>query len=383
MRRKLLMIPGPIEVDEQVLMTNGKPVDSHVSPVFIETYGACLDGLKTVFAAEDGMPFVIAGSGTYAMELAVANVVEPEDRCIVLETGYFSWRMADILLRHGGVVDLVKAEVGMVPDLDDVETALKSGAKILAITHVDTSTGVVAPVKEYAALGRKYNALVIVDGVCAVAGQEFRQKDWDVDICLTGSQKALAAPPGLALVMARPRALKAFEGRKTPVGSYYADWNLWLPIMRAYMDRKPSYFATPAVNLVDSLAVSVQQILEEGMDARWKRHRKVSKAFKAGSTALGLNQIPVEEAHRADTLTTLYYPEGVDAALLGRIGKAGVALAGGLYPELKTQYFRVGHMGNNGIQEILTTLSAIESGLGIQDGSGVAAAQAEWVKNND
>ncbi len=131
-----------------------------------------------------------------------------------------------------------------------MEEALKRGAKVLTITQVDTSTGVLAPVKEYAALARRYGALVVVDGVCAVGGQEFRQTEWDVDICLTASQKALAVPPGLALVMVRPRALEVFNKRKAPVSSYYADWTQWLPVMQAYMDRKPAYFATPPVNLI-------------------------------------------------------------------------------------------------------------------------------------
>ena len=341
---------------------------------------SCLEGLRDVFAAPDGTPFVIAGSGTFAMELAVANLIEPGDRAVVLETGYFSWRMADVLTRHGAQVEQVGAEVGHAPSLADVEAALKKGAKVLTVTHVDTSTGVCAPVKDYAALARRYNALVVVDGVCAVGGQEFRQTDWDVDVCLTGSQKALAVPPGLALVMARPRAIEAFKARKIPVASYYADWGLWLPIMQAYMDRKPSYFATPAVNLVAALAESVKQINAEGMEARWARHRRLSAAFKAGAAALGLGQIPVTEDLRAVTLTTLYFPEGVDGSLLKRVSAAGVSLAGGLYPAIKTRYFRVGHMGVNGIGELLRTLSAIEQGLDVQSGAGVAAAQQEWLK---
>ena len=229
-------------------------------------------------------------------------------------------------------------------------------------------------------MARRYHALVIVDGVCAVAGQEFRQTEWDVDICLTGSQKALAVPPGLAVVMVRDRALEVFNARKTPVASYYADWTLWLPIMQAYLDRKPAYFATPAVNLINALKVSVDQICKEGMEARWKRHQLLSDSFKSGAAALGLEQIPELPENQATTLTTLFYPDGVDGALLKRVAEAGVNLAGGLYPSLKTKYFRVGHMGVNGIGEILRTLSAIETGLGIKSGIGVSAAQKEWSK---
>lgn len=380
MAKQLLMIPGPVELDSDVLAALSRPQVGHVNPKFIETFGACLDGLREIFAAPDGQPFVVAGSGTLAMELAVANVIEPGDRAVVVESGYFSARMADVLKRHGAQVDMVTAAVGQVPSLAEVEAALSSGAKVLAITHVDTSTAVVAPVQAYADLARRYNTLTLVDGVCAVGGQEFRQTEWDVDLCLTGSQKALAAPPGLAIVMARPRALAALKARQVPVASYYCDWNLWLPVMQAYAARKPAYFATPAVNLVTALAESIQQITAEGMLARWARHRKLSAAFKAGSSALGIRQVPVSEELRAVTLTTMYYPEGSDPALVGQVGQAGVAIAGGLHPAIARQSFRVGHMGVDGISEILTTLSALEKGLKIHSGVAVAAAQSAWLK---
>jgi alanine-glyoxylate transaminase / serine-glyoxylate transaminase / serine-pyruvate transaminase len=378
--KPLLMIPGPVEVDANVLEALGRPPLGHTSPKFIEIFGACLDSLRTVFAAPDGLPVVVAGSGTLAMEMAVANVVERGNRAVVVETGTFSQRMADILKRSGAEIEVVSAEVGQVPEPEQVEAALKKGAKVLTVTHVDTSTGVLAPVQKYAQLARRYGALVIVDGVCAVAGQEFRQTDWEVDICLTASQKALACPPGLALVMARPRALEAFRARTTPVSSYYADWTLWLPVVQAYLDRKPAYFATPPVNLVAALGESVRQITAEGMDARWRRHQRLSEAFKAGIAALGLKQIPAEKENQAATLTTIYFPDGVDASLVKRISELGVEVAGGLYPTIKTRYFRVGHMGSDGMGEILQTLSAIEKALNTATGVGVAAANRAWLR---
>lgn len=378
MSRNLLMIPGPVEVNDDVLTAMGKPAYSHVSPEFIEAFGWVLENLRTVFAAPDGSALVIPGSGTCAMELAVASVVERGDRAVVIETGYFSWRMRDLLERHGAQVDLVAAPAGNAPSVAEVETALKKGAKILAVTHVDTSTGVLVPLKEYATIAQQYGALVVVDGVCSVAGQELRMQEWGIDIALTASQKALAVPAGLALVMARPKAVAAFKTRKTPVGSYYADWGLWMPVMEAYLERRPAYFGTPAVNTVFALAESVRQILDEGMEARWSRHAKLSEAFKAGAAALGLKQIPLRKDLEATTLTTLYYPDGQDAAGLKRVAAAGVSLAGGLYPDLKSQYFRVGHMGNNSIGELLETLAAIEQAFDLEIGAGLAAAQKTW-----
>lgn len=378
MKKKLLMIPGPIEFENDVLQAMATPSYSHTDPHFVETFGQALEDLKTVFAAPNGFPIVIPGSGTCAMELAVANVVQPGDRAVVVETGYFSWRLRDILERHGAKTNLVKAAAGKVPSLDAVKTNLAKGAKLLAITHVDTSTGVLAPIKEYAQLAHEAGALVLVDGVCSIGGQELRMEDWGIDVVLTGSQKALAVPAGLALVMASTKALAAFESRKKPVASYYCDWGNWIPIMRAYLARQVAYFGTPAVNNVFALAASLKTILTEGMDARWLRHARVSRAFKAGAAALGLKQIPAKPENQAVTLTTLYYPVGKDASSLKRAGDAGVILAGGLYPDLKTKYLRVGHMGNTGIGEVLQTLSALEAALDLTPGKGVAATQRSW-----
>lgn len=378
MTRSLLMIPGPVEVDSEVLAVLAEPQVGHVNPKFIEVFGACLDDLRDVFAAPDGQPFVVAGSGTLAMEMAVANLVEPGMPVVVVSGGYFAGRMAEILQRHGAQVELVEGEIGDVPPLGQVAAALKNGARLLAITQVDTSTGVLSPVKELAALGRRYEALVVVDGVCSVGGQELRQTEWDVDVCLTASQKALATPPGLALVMARPRALDAFQRRQTPVGSYYADWGKWLPIMQAYQARKAAYFATPPVNLVKALGRSLQQIMTEGLENVWQRHLRLSQAFKAGIQALGIEQVPLHPAVQAATLTTMYYPQGYDASLVGKIAAQGVVVAGGLLPQIAARTFRVGHMGIDGIGEILRTLAAMETALE-QPGVAVAAAQKAWI----
>ena len=250
----------------------------------------------------------------------------------------------------------------------------------MTITHVDTSTAVGADVQGLAALGRRFGALVVVDGVCSVAGEEMRQDDWGIDLALTASQKAIGVPPGLALVVAGPRAMDAFHQRKTPVLNYYADWTQWLPIMQAYEERRPSYYGTPPVNLIWALNVSLGQILEEGMDARFARHRRLSDALKAGIAALGMSQVPVSAGKTATTLTAPYYPEGVDGAMLKHVGQAGVILAGGLHPEIKAQYFRIGHMGAVTRSDILATLGAIEYGVAqvgyeFELGAGLAAAQ--------
>jgi alanine-glyoxylate transaminase/serine-glyoxylate transaminase/serine-pyruvate transaminase len=388
--RKLLMIPGPIEFTPEVLRAMGMATTSHVAPNFIEAFGQALERMREVFLCPSGQPFVIAGTGTLAMDTTAANLVEPGDRALVVNTGYFGDRYGDILERYGAEVTHVRAPaVGDAPSLEDVEAALKAGDpstgsgrgyKLMTITHVDTSTAVGADVKALAALGREYGVIVIVDGVCAVAGEEMRQEEWGIDLALTASQKAIGTPPGLALVVAGPRAMEAFRNRKTPVSNYYADWTQWLPIMEAYEARQAGYFGTPAVNLIWALNVSLGQILEEGMDARFARHRRLSQALKAAVGALGMKQVPVSPEKSATTLTAPYFPDGVDRAMLGYAKEAGVILAGGLHPAIKARYFRVGHMGVVSASDILSTVGAIEAGLAragykFEPGAGLSAAQ--------
>lgn len=383
--RTLLMIPGPIEFEPAVLAAMGAPTTSHIAPGFIEAFGQALERMRDVFLCPDGQPFIVAGSGTLAMDLAGANLIEPGDRALVVNTGYFGDRYGMLLERYGAEVTHVRAPVGGRPALEDVEQALKANSfKLMTVTHVDTSTGVIADVKALAALGHEHGALIVADGVCSVAGEELRMAEWGVDVALTASQKAVSVPPGLALLVAGPRAMQAFRARRTPVANYYADWNNWLPIMEAYEARRVGYFGTPAVNLIWALSVSLGQILDEGMEARFERHRALSRACKSAIAALGLSQVPVEPAFAANTMTAPYYPQGVAASdLLPRIKAAGAVVAGGLHPQIKASYFRIGHMGPTNLGDVLATIGAVEAGLAgcgylVEIGAGVAAALAAY-----
>jgi alanine-glyoxylate transaminase/serine-glyoxylate transaminase/serine-pyruvate transaminase len=377
------MIPGPVEFDPEVMRALGTKTASHVAPEFISIFGRALKKVREVCLAPSAQPFVVAGSGTLAMELAVANLVEPGERALVVNTGYFSDRMALLLERYGAEVVQEKCAPGEVPDVAAVERVLASGRfKVMTVTHVDTSTGVLAPVEALVKAAGRHGVLSVVDGVCATAGETFHQEAWGADVYLTASQKAIGVPPGLALLSVSPRALDAWRARRTPVRSLYADFGEWLPIMEAYEAGRASYFATPPVNLVYALEVSLGQILREGMEARFARHRRMAQAFRAGWRALGLKLLPVNESVAANTLSALYYPEGVDMTMLGRAREQGVVLAGGLHPQLKTRYFRVGHMNVVGPGDVLATVGAVERALAAaghkaQPGAGVAAAQAE------
>jgi alanine-glyoxylate transaminase/serine-glyoxylate transaminase/serine-pyruvate transaminase len=384
--RNLLMIPGPVEFDPAVLRAVGSPTTSHVAPNFIDIFGACLEQMRQVFLCPDGQPFILAGSGTLAMDFVGSNLTEPGDPALVLQTGYFSDRFDQILQHYGADTRLLPAPVGGRSSLEEVETALKARAyKMIVITHVDTSTGVAADIRGAAALARRYGALCVVDGVCSVAGEELRMTEWGVDAVLTASQKAIGVPPGLALAVLGPAAMTALRARKTPPASYYTNWNHWLPVMEAYEARKPAYFATPAVNLVAALHVGLEQILKEGLAARFERHRAISRACKAGLAALGLGQVPFSADISAVTLSAPRFPKGIAGPeFLGHVNRAGVILAGGLHPAIRSEYFRIGHMGAVTIGDVMAVLSAVEHalaacGIKTEPGSGLAAAQrAYW-----
>ena len=380
--RTLLMIPGPIEFEPAVLQALGAPTTSHVAPNFIEAFGQALERMREVWLCPSGQPFVVAGSGTLAMDMAGANLIEPGDKALVLSTGTFGERYAELLARYGAEVTVLSAPLGGTVDLEEVEAALRNGSyKLMTVTHVDTSTGVRVDPQPLGALGQEYGVLTVLDGVCSVAGEELRQEAWSIDLALTASQKAIGVPPGLALLVAGPRVMDAWRARQTPVGNYYADWSRWLPIMEAYEARRPSYFGTPPVNLICALNVSLGQILAEGMEARFARHRRLGEACKAAIGALGLDQVPTDPAHAAATLTAPYYPEGITGPdLLPKVKAAGAILAGGLHPQIKARYFRIGHMGATKPGDLLATIGALETGLqgcgyAFEPGVGVAAAQ--------
>jgi alanine-glyoxylate transaminase/serine-glyoxylate transaminase/serine-pyruvate transaminase len=385
--RTLLMIPGPIEFDPEVLAALGAPTTSHVAPDFIEIFGQSLERLRQIFLCNDGQPFILAGSGTLAMDTVGANLVEPGDRALVINTGYFGDRFGALLERYGAQVTYLRAALGGRPSLEEVEQALRNSTyKLVTVTHVDTSTGVLTDVKGLATLARRYDSMLVVDGVCSVAGEELRMSEWGVDVAFTASQKAVGVPPGLALVVAGPRAMQHFKTRKTPVMNYYADWTNWLPVMQAYEARKPGYFGTPAVNLVWALHVSLGQILQEGMENRFARHVAISQAFKAAIVGMGLEQVPLPVEVAAHTMTAPRYPKGVDGGdFLPKVARAGAFLAGGLHPEIKSQYFRIGHMGTVTLGDALATVGAIEKtladcGYRFKVGSGLEAALQAYQK---
>ncbi|MFP4064497.1 MAG: pyridoxal-phosphate-dependent aminotransferase family protein [Bacteroidales bacterium] len=363
--RKTLMIPGPIECETNVLQAMGAPPKSHTAPDFIKSFGNCLNMMKKVWMCPSGQPFLVAGTGTLAMEMAAANLIEEDDHALVISTGYFGKRYAEILERHGAKITILEAPVGDVVKTEDIEEELQHrDYKLMTFTHVDTSTAVMVDAASMGALGRKHNVLTVLDGVCSVAGEEIRQEEWGIDVVLTASQKAIGIPPGLALLVASPKAMETWKSRKTRVRSYYADWNNWLPIMDAYTAGKPAYFGTPAVNLVTALETGLNNILQEGLQERFERHKKTGLAFREAIRALGLSMIPKNETVAANTLSAPYLPEDVSLPdFMKAMGEAEVIIAGGLLPEIKGRYIRIGHMGSVAHTDLMNAIRGIARSL--------------------
>jgi alanine-glyoxylate transaminase/serine-glyoxylate transaminase/serine-pyruvate transaminase len=263
-----------------------------------------------------------------------------------------------------------------VPKLDEVERKLAQGNyKALLVVHVDTSTGAANPIKELGALAKARNVLFVVDAVCSMGGMNLEVDGWGIDVCFTGSQKALAVPPGMAVISFGAKAEAAREQRKAPMGTFYGDLKRWKPVMQ-----DPTiYFATHPVNMVYALHVSSTRILKEGLEARYARHAKIASSFRAAMRGIGLKLL-CDDADASNTLTVTRYPDSVNDADFRKTlaENYGVTTAGGLGP-LKGKTFRVGHMGNVNRNDILATIAGIEGsltrqGYSFQAGAGTAAA---------
>jgi len=374
--RELLMIPGPTNVDSSVLRALSRPTLSHVSSEFVEIFKQSLVNLKKVFMT-NGEAFIVAGSGTLAMEMAVANVVEPNDKVLNLVSGVFGQRFVDVTKYHRALPTVVEAPWGEAVKPDMVKDALqRNNYKAVTVVHVDTSTGVANPIREIGQVVKNYSdALYIVDTVCSLGGMEVRVDDWKIDMCLTGSQKCLGVPPGLALLVVREEAMKLLETRRNPIDFYYGDFKNWLPIMR-----DPSkYFATPPVNMVYALSEALKLVLEEGLEKRFRRHYVCAEALRAAIDALNL-KIVAEREYASNTITAIHYPVKVeDQAFRTGMKECGVVVAGGLGP-LKGKGFRIGHMGNVNLNDITSTIGAVEItlrnlGYRFEYGAGLKAAQ--------
>lgn len=369
-----LLIPGPIEISDEVSQSMSKFAQSHVGPQFVNVFGETLGMLRKLFQTENpkSQPFVIAGSGTLGWDLVAANLVEPGEDVLVLHTGYFANSFADCFEIYGAKPKQLKAPIGGRPQLPEIEKELKSKKyKAITVTHVDTSTGVLSKIKPLSDLVQRVSpdTLLIVDGVCSIGAEELHFDDMKVDVALTASQKAIGCPPGLSIMMCSEKAMNVFSNRKTPPGSYYASFKNWTPIMQNYEAKKPSYFATPPTQLVGALHTALTQLLKTSMSERFAKHKQVSDKVKKAVTDMGLKQLAADEDDQAHAMTAIYLPEGLTPPeILPKLMDRGVIFAGGLHKEIATRYIRFGHMGVTAMQEeqrgeVDKALKALKEGL--------------------
>jgi aspartate aminotransferase-like enzyme len=375
-KEKLLMIPGPSPVHPRIINSLALPTVSHVSPVLVEELKEALANLKKIVFCEKGEPFIVAGAGTLAMEMAILNTVEKSESFLVLSQGFFGERMGQIAQSFGFDCDIIECEWGKAVLPEELEKKLSEKEyKAVTATHVDTCTGACAPVKDYAEILKKHDALYIIDGVCATGGIEERMDEWGVDVILTAAQKCFGAPPGLSILVLSEKAMEKRRSMER-IPAYYSDVLKWLPIMK-----DPSkYFSTPCVNEIRAFYEGIKIVLEEGIEKRFLRHARVAKAIRVALAELGFSFF-TQEPFLADTLSVVKYPEGVeDKSFRTTYYENGIVVAGGL-GETAGKVFRMGHMGNLSASQVHFALDALERTLSVlgykfEEGSGLQAAKA-------
>jgi serine---pyruvate transaminase len=365
--KRYLFTPGPTPVPPEVLAVGAEPMVHHRGADFREVYARTLGRLKEVFRTEsDVLLFTASGSG--AMESAVANLCAPAERVVVVSHGAFGERWVAICEQNGLDVEAIRYEWGEAPDADEVGAVVRqSGAAVVLCQQSDTSTGVVADVRALkAAVG---DATLVVDAISSLGAVPLETDAWGIDVVVSGSQKALMSPPGLAMASVPPHVLE----RAKPSRSFYFDW----PRNKRAQDALDAAF-TPAVSLVRSLDVALGLILDDGLDAAFARHVRLGRAARAGVKAMGLELFSPDDDSAA-VVTAARVPEGVDGtALLAHLREAhGVTLAPG-HAHLKGKIFRIGHIGWFDVFDIASAVAAIElslTELGANIERGVAVAR--------
>ena len=369
--KRYLFTPGPTPVPPEVLAVMAEPVVHHRGPDFARTYERVLARLKEVFRTDDDV-LLFTASGTGAFESAVANLVDPGERHLVVSAGNFGERWAEMVAAYGAELVHLRLPWGETPAPEALAAELERSGPVKAVylVHSETSTGVVADVEALARVAKDAGAIVVVDAVSSLGAVPLETAAWSIDVVVSGSQKALMAPPGLGMASVSPAALEAAGSAPR----YYFDWQRTL-----VAQRKLDAPFTPAVTLVKALDVALGLILAEGLDAAFDRHVRLGRACREGIKAMGLELASPDE-DRAAVVTTVRAPEELDvkAFLLDLRDRLGVQLIGG-QGEWAGKVFRIGHIGYFDLFDITTALAAVEDGLvaaGVAVDRGVAVSAA-------
>jgi alanine-glyoxylate transaminase/serine-glyoxylate transaminase/serine-pyruvate transaminase len=358
---RILLGPGPSLTSPRVMRAMAAPTVGHLDPLMIAMLDDVRGSLIRLFRApRDSFAFAVSGTGTSGMETAVANMVADGTRVTVVVTGYFGDRIAQMCERYGATVTRVNTEWGRAADPAALERSLAATpADIVAMVQGETSTGVLNPVRDLAAIARRHSALTIVDAVTSFGGVPLDVSAWGIDVCYSCTQKCLGAPSGLAPIVFGPRALE----RTVKCRSFYFD----LQLLRDYwLNRK--YHHTMSSALLCALYEALTMIEEEGLEMRWARHERNHRAFVEGLTSIGLSLLP-PESDRLWTLNTVRVPDGVDEAAVRRLllDEFSIEIGAGLGP-LAGKIWRVGLMGTSSSPRLVVLLlGALQSAL-VKDG---------------
>ena len=376
---RILLGPGPATLHPRVLHALSTPLLGHLDPAFLAIMDETCQLLRSTFKTANRLTIPISGTGSAGMEAAICNVVEPGDTVVVGVKGVFGQRMAEVASRYGANVVAVEGEWGRPLEPEQFRQALDglSEVKVVAIVHAETSTGVLQPLEEIGRMARERDALFLVDAVTSLGGLDVRVDDWGIDVCFSGTQKCVGAPPGLSPITLGPRAVEVVNSRKSKITSWYLD----LTLLQMYWGADRIYHHTAPISMIYSLREALRIMHEEGLPARFARHHRHAAALWAGLEAMGLDLV-VAPAHRADSITTVRIPEGVeDAAVRGALlDEFGIEIGGGLGP-FKGSAWRIGLMGYSSRPEnILALLNALErllprQGFEVARAAGIVAAE--------
>ena len=376
--KKRLFTPGPTPIPESVMLTMAEPIIHHRNPEFVEILTSVNQNLKYLFQTKNEV-LTLTSSGTGAMEASVVNLLSPGDKAIFVNLGKFGERWGQIMKAYGVEPVEIKIEWGTAPSPEMILEAIQKNPTVKAvfITHSETSTGVFTNIKEIAAaVHAKYDIAVVVDGITSVGAHEMRFDDWGLDLIITGSQKGLMVPPGLAFAAVSERAKKMIETSKLP--KFYFSFK---KALKSHADNDTPF--TPAITLIIGLEKALRMIKEETVENVWLKHKILSEAVRSGCQAIGLKLFGSPASH---AVTAVNVPEGVEYSKFNKIlkQKYGITAAGG-QDHLKGKIFRVSHLGYYDEVDIVGVVAALEWTLQdlnfkFEPGAGVTAVQKTFAK---
>ena len=379
---RILLGPGPSNVDPRVLQAMMQPMIGYLDPDFMQIMDEVRELLNLVFQTEDANTLAISGTGTAGMEAGLSNLLEPGDTVVMCIYGFFCERMVDMATRFGANVVPLRADWGKPFPEEMLEEELKkhSGVKLVTAIHAETSTGVRQPMDGIARIAKAHDALLMVDTVTSLGGNEVAFSEWDADYAYSATQKCLGCPPGMSPIAVSDRAMDAIRGRSQPPLSWYLD----LALLGNYWgwDEQRAYHHTAPVSMILALRQGLRLALSEGLTERFARHTANARALVAGLEALGLECV-VPQEHRLAQITVVRIPDGIDDMMVRQrlLRGYGIEIGGGL-GEFAGKMWRVGLMGESSKAEyVLALLSALETvlpeaGYEVPSGAGVAAASA-------